>query len=333
MDDRAVAIRGETAVLQDGAANANPAALYLVNLRSATGRYQMARKLDKVARLLGGEATTWQTFPWAQLTAERVGALVTLLVDRDKYRPAYVNTILAAIRGVAEQAHDHGQMDDATHRLIRKVKAVSGGSAEPRGRYVPQGERNALMEACLADPSPVGRRDAAILACGYPGGLRRAEIAGLRHEDLADDGETITLTVRGKGRKARAVYLDNGGADALRDWLAVRGDAPGALFWAGRRGGHLVRGQGISAQSIYEVVKRRAEAAGIREMGTHDLRRTTASDLLDIADAVTVAGHLGHSSTNTTAKYDRRGERARRRAAQGLHLAYTRRTLPLAQDS
>jgi integrase len=183
------------------------------------------------------------------------------------------------------------------------------------------------MRECLADPSPVGRRDAAILACGYPGGLRRAEIAALQREDLADDGETITLQVRGKGRKTRPVYLDNGGADALRDWLTVRGAEPGPLFWAGRKGGHLVRGQGLTPQSVYDMVKRRAQAAGVRELGTHDLRRTTASDLLDIADAVTVAGVLGHSSPDTTGKYDRRGERARRKASQGLNIAYRRRTL------
>ena len=87
----------------------------------------------------------------------------------------------------------------------------------------------------------------------------------------------------------------------------------------------MTRGQGITGQSIYEMLKRRAEAAGIRDLGTHDLRRTTASDLLDLTDAVTVAGVLGHTSTDTTAKYDRRGERARRKAAQGLQIAYKRR--------
>jgi integrase len=54
-------------------------------------------------------------------------------------------------------------------------------------------------------------------------------------------------------------------------------------------------------------------------------RWTTASDLLDITDAVIVAGHLGHASTNTTVKYDRRGERARKKAAQELHIPYIRR--------
>ena len=302
----------------------NPAALYLLSLRSASSRYQMGRKLDKAAALLGGES--WQTLPWGErLTPENVAAVVALLAK--DYSPAYVNTILAALRGVVEHAHDLGQIDDAAYRRIRKVKTVAGGSTEPRGRYVPQGELAALMGACMADDTPAGRRDAAILACGYPGGLRRAEIASLRWEDLADDGETLTLQVHGKGRKERAVYLDNGGADALRDWLAVRGDEPGPLFWAGRKGGHLTRGQGMTPQSVYEVLRRRAEDAGIRELTPHDLRRTTASDLLDLTDAVTTAGVLGHASTDTTAKYDRRGERARRKAAQGLHIPYRRRTL------
>lgn len=301
----------------------NPAALYLLNLRAASGRYGQARKLDKVAQMLGGEGASWQTFPWHALNAAHVGALVTKLAAA--YSPAYVNTILAAIRGVAEQAHDLGLIDAETYRLIRKVKAVKGGSDEPRGRYVPQGERAALMDACLQDHTPAGRRDAAILACAYPGGLRRTEIADLRREDVTDDGDTVTLRVRGKGRKLRAVYLDNGGADALRDWLDVRGEAAGALFWAGRKGGHLTAGQGLTAQSVYQMLKRRASEAGIRDLGTHDLRRSTASDLLDLTDAVTVAGHLGHASTDTTRQYDRRGERARRKAAAGLHIAYRRR--------
>ena len=296
----------------------NPAALYLANLRTETGRYQMMRKLDKVAGMLAG--MTWDAFPWASLTAAHVAALVTKLAG--DYRPSYVNGIRAAIRGVVEQAHDHGQMSDRTYRLIRKVKAVRG-NAQVRGRYVPQGELAAMMSECLADKTDAGRRDAAILACGYPGGLRRAEIASLRREDLQEDDDgTMTLTVAGKGGKARSVYLDNGGASALRDWLTVRGDEDGPLFWAGRRGGHLVHESGLSAQAVYNMLRRRAKAAGVRDLGAHDLRRTTASDLLDITDAVTVAGVLGHASTDTTARYDRRGERARRKASRGLHIAY-----------
>jgi len=107
----------------------------------------------------------------------------------------------------------------------------------------------------------------------------------------------------GKGCKMRRVFLDDGGAEALRDWLVTRGDGEGPLFWAGRRGGHLVREQRLTGQSIYDVVKRRAEQGGVPPLGTHDLRRSVASDLLDITDGQTVAAHLGHASTDTTARY------------------------------
>lgn len=298
----------------------NPASLYLMSLRSETSRYQMMRKLDKVAMSIG--QVSWKSFSWSRLTPEIVSALVTKLAGR--YKPAYVNAILAAIRGVVECAFDRGEIKPETYRLIRKVKAVRGGSTEPAGRYVNGGERGALMEACINDLSPVGRRDAAVIACAYPGGLRRGEIALLTREAISDDGETLSIKVMGKGRKERVVFIGNGGADAIRDWLVCRGDAPGSLFWAGRRGGHLVEGQGISSQSLNEIMKRRAREAGVKDLVTHDLRRTTASDLLDITDAVTVAGYLGHASTNTTAKYDRRGERARKKAAQELHIPYSR---------
>jgi integrase len=299
----------------------NPAVSYLLGLRSETSRYQMMRKLDKVAYLLG--KTSWRIFSWSSLEPVHISALVTQLAS--EYKPAYVNAILAAIRGVMECAFDQGEISAETYRLIRKVKPVRGGSMEPAGRYVNGGERAALMDACLRDVSPAGRRDAAVLVCAYPGGLRRGEIASLTREAILDDGETMSLKVLGKGRKERIVYMSNGGADALRDWLEYRGESPGILFWAGRKGGHLVEGQGISSQSLNEIIKRRAGEAKIRDLVTHDLRRTTASDLLDITDAVTVAGHLGHASTNTTAKYDRRGERARKKAAQGLHMPYKRR--------
>lgn len=299
----------------------NPAALYLLGLRSETGRYQMMRKLIKVAKLLGGD--DWSTFQWSLLTSVHVGAIVTKLAS--EHKPAYVNTILAAIRGVMEIAFDLEQIDEKTYRLIKKVKRVQGGQTEPTGRYIPQGERNALMEICLRNDRPADFRNAAILVCAYPSGLRRAEISGLNREDIHDDGETITLRIVGKGKKERSVFISNGGADALRDWLTLRGDGDGPLFYAGRKGGHLIEGQRITGQSVYERLKKIAEIAGVRDLGTHDFRRTTASDMLDIADAVTVASYLGHSNTSTTAKYDRRGERAKRKAAQGLHIPYRRR--------
>ena len=55
----------------------------------------------------------------------------------------------------------------------------------------------------------------------------------------------------------------------------------------------------------------------------HDLRRTYVSVLLDQGVDLSVASKLaGHSSPNTTTKYDRRGEEAGHRAAETVVVPY-----------
>lgn len=297
----------------------NPAAVYLAGL-AKTGRRAMAGQLRWVAATVGADSI--ERVPWHLLRHEHLVAIRTRAEEMER-SPATINLMLAAMRGTCRAAWNMGLMnsdDLARLEAVKNIRAV----VEPAGRRITAGELAAIM-AGIHTATPAGKRDAAIIALGYCGGLRRREIAALQLEDVRQGGDAIEVVVKsGKGRKDRHLFIDNGGADALRSYVAVRGDTPGCFLFAGRKSGQLLAGQGMTDQAVYARTKRCASVAGVSSLSPHDMRRTFVSDLLDAgADISIVAGMAGHSSVITTARYDRRGDDAKKRAAKSLHLPYS----------
>lgn len=296
-------------------ADRNPALVYLAGLAPATRR-PAAQSLRVIAEILG--ATDYMSLPWGNLRFAHTQAVRAHLADHHPATTA--NRHMAALRGALKAAWQLGYMTAEDHLRAIDLKAIKGErvAAAESGRHLASGEIKGLLDACY-DGSQSGLRDAAIIAVGYGCGLRRSEISGL---DLADyDQDNGSLLIRhGKGNKQRLCYLPSGTAVALDAWLTVRGPAAGALFLSFRRGDH-VTGQGLTDQAIYTILARCAERAGVAGFTPHDLRRTFAGDLMDTGeDLSTVQKMMGHSNVSTTARYDRRDGRTRKRAASKLHV-------------
>jgi len=292
----------------------HPAAVYLASL-SPGSRPTMRTALRIVAGVVCSGADEL-TLPWPALDFAHTTALRSRIAAR--FAPATANRMLAALRGVLRAAFRLGLMTAEQLTRACAIEPVRGARV-PRGRALSAGELRVLFESCTGGPAGAAR-NAALLGVLYGGGLRRAEVVGL---DLADyDAGTGALRVLGKGNKQRVVFAPVGTRHALAAWVSVRGPEPGPLLLPVTKGGVAVVRR-MTPGAIAQVVDRLAARAKVAAFSPHDLRRTFVGDLLDAgADIATVQAQAGHSSPATTARYDRRGDRAKQRAAELLHVPF-----------
>lgn len=306
-----------TAVIVQAPPSKNPARVYVASLGSASSRRTMEQALGVIADI-AAPGHTVDSLPWAALRFAETQAIRARLEER--YDAASANKMLSALRQTLKNAWRLGLMSADDYMKAADIANVKGEKPDQAaGRALTLGELMALVGAC-ADGTPSGTRDAAMLAVAYAGGLRRAEIVAL---DLADlDTAKGVLTAKGKRNKVRTVPIQNGALAAVNDWLQLRGEAPGPLFYRVRKGGKVEAAR-LTTQAVYHIMHARAEDAGVKAFSPHDMRRTFAGDMLDAGvDISTVQKLMGHASVSTTAGYDRRGERAKVEAAKRLHFPY-----------
>lgn len=296
------------------APSGNPALVYIASLGSESSRRTAIASLRTAARLLtDSSAPDPLALDWTGLRYGHMTALRTRLAET--YAPATCNRVLSVVRSVLRTAYRLGAMDGEDYRRAAEVESVAGERL-PAGRYVESDELARLVGVCKADPTPAGARDAAVLALLFQCGMRRSEVCAALVTDIDQVSGRVHVQ-RGKGNKARLVYLTGGALHAVRAWVGVRGDAPGALITRIGKGGRLTT-DGISVTALYDIVVKRAADAGLIATSPHDLRRTFVTAMLDVgADVLAVKRIAGHSSTNTTERYDRSADR-RAEAAAGM---------------
>ena len=254
-------------------------------------------------------------------------------LQEDGKAPNTINQKLAAVRWWARKLSDLAidQDNPNAQEISQKAARVATvrdvtGERPPRGRHLAAGELSALMKACEVDPTPAGRRDAALFALAWACGLRRDELSRLTVKDIVT-GETegeADLLVHGKGNKTRSAYLYNGAFLALADWLAARRQDDGALFVTITKAGKIT-GAKLSGEALRKILNKRSSQASTEALTWHDFRRTFAGNLLDAgSDLATVQKLMGHTDPGTTSSYDRRPETARRQAVKALFVPYKR---------
>jgi site-specific recombinase XerC len=109
-----------------------------------------------------------------------------------------------------------------------------------------------------------GMRDRALILLGFAAGLRRAEIAGLRRQDVVISSAGLDLTLPGSDQRELVLpgrALATCPVRAVQAWVEGAGITDGALIRSVSRHGTI--GSGLSGRAVDLIVKRLAAAAGL----------------------------------------------------------------------
>ena len=199
-----------------------------------------------------------------------------------------MGTVMLYKSAVNKKFLEAGKPSPTSHPVVRSTLK---GLARLRGCSSRKVEalREYHIEAMLqvAPNTLIGKRDAAMIAVGFSGALRRSELCNLNVEDVEfldpseDCEDRMILTIRhsktdqqGKGQRVpipdgrviRPIYR-------LQQWLASSGLVVGPLFQTMKRGGHL-RGKPMHHSDIPRILKHYAYLIGLnpRDIAGHSLR-------------------------------------------------------------
>ena len=217
--------------------------------------------------------------------------------DKPPASPATIHRKAACLRSFYRHLRREG---------LRDSDPTASISGPRRGRRLPKVLNRGEVAKLLAQPkgtAPTALRDRALLELMYACGLRASEAIGIEIADV--DLDEAVLRARGKGSKERVVPVGRAAVEAVRIYLE-RGRP--ALVHSGGVIGHLFvnfRGEPLTRQGLYKIVRRHAATAGLAErMSPHTLRHTFATHLLaGGCDLRSVQEMLGHADVATTQLY------------------------------
>ncbi len=251
------------------------------------------------------------------------------LVEGFSYQPVSIERKLAAIVKKHKQ-HKPSIPSPRTETVTAQMHAIwAERDSKPEGSAPLLGSHlKVITEHMMQEISAGGTmrdvtiRDRAALVIGWHCALRRSEIAGLKLSsvELVERGLTVHIgrsKVDQKG-KGRTLWINPSRNDtsacpveALRDWLALRGDKPGPLFWHADWSA-LSPGNAMPAWQMTTVIDRWVRIAGIQpeskdtDFSPHSLRAGFITHAMRKGiSAERVMDHSGHASYRAFQKYVR----------------------------
>jgi len=154
---------------------------------------------------------------------------------------------------------------------------------------------------------PQGLRDRTIMELFFSSGMRISELVALDLDQMSmlkdnDEKRTYELSIVGKGKHIRTIFISPRSANWLRQYIKTRHDVHKPLFINYRT---RTDNRRLTPRSVQLMISKSARLAGLsKKVSPHTLRHTYATDLLAHgADLRSVQELLGHKNVSTTQIY------------------------------
>lgn len=235
---------------------------------------------------------------WDQVTRHLIMDYIIHMRSVQEYASSTVARKVAAIKSFFHYLVGRKKVPDDPTATLDSPKV---GKRTPEA--LPQDELERLLREPAREQTAKAIRDRALLEILYATGLRVTEVVSLNVEDVNLASASLRV-VRPKDRQERVVPIHERALEPLQVYMErgriqlLRDPEETALFLN-------QRGERLTRQGLWLIVKQYVRQAGIREVVTpHTLRHTLASHLIDKkADLEYVQEILGHANIATTQMY------------------------------
>lgn len=242
-----------------------------------------------------------QIHHWPEVTREHLAAYILAMRESQEYRPATIARKLAALK--------------AFFRYLRAANLVATDPlanfeaprvARPSPQILTQEQVASLFQQ-IEVTQPMGQRDLAMLHLLYATGMRVSELVSLNVADFRTDTAMVVCPGRrGRSQRERTLPLPSVTVEATQHYLSEvrprltnRHPHEQALFL-----NH--RGERLTRQGFWLIIKGYARQAGITEITPHVLRHSFAVLMLRGGmELRSVQELLGHAHLSTTQVYNR----------------------------
>ncbi len=259
-----------------------------------------------------------------QVTFVHVNQYISKL-QADGYKASTLKRRVAALRGFFDWLVALGALEkNPAHRQL--MRRIRGASQKDRGVfYLTAEQAQRLLEATeLAGEAAV--RDRALILTLLYCVLRRSEAAAMDAAHIRPLGHYWVLDLPDtKGGADQFVKIPAHVVEEIDQLKAHYGFESGPLW---RSLSNNNRNGRLSSQSIYNIVRKTAQQAGLTEViGAHTLRHTGCTLALEAgATLQQVQTHARHKNIETTMIYVHQRDKLRDSAADFIHVNVARKS-------